>query len=445
MYNYFLAFAIACLPFMLILFLKPKINLRFIILTAFLMGLLVLLGVPVQISKLFLEISIGFLFIYSILSVSINEEKYRVPGLLIFTMYSVVVLLSFMINGSSYIETVLFYRHILISYLFLLAVTNINFNSKTFINTNKLIVTLFTLQIVTSIMKIFILGTSQESLIGTISYAEGALATVFPLFGIGLIISFFLFHKKKSLMLYVILIIGLLLIGFASGKRAIWIYTPLLFTSIFIIYIRVKNRISLEQLWKYSMIILFVVGLALYSGGRLIPTLNPENEVGGTFDIEYMIYYAHEYSTRTTGTGETFGRINTTKRVIEVVSQNKETMLFGFGPDAIERGENARERTSEFGVSYGLTGFSYTLLTTGFLGAILIPILYLFFCFKVMSNFKNMKRGYQKALAFGFIVSTSVFLIDFFTYSKSFLYSEVMYVTYFYLLGSLLNKSIQKL
>jgi nitrate reductase NapE component len=155
----------------------------------------------------------------------------------------------------------------------------------TFINLNKLFFSLLTIQILLSVVKILTLGL-QESVVGSLSYVGGGLATPLPVFGFILV----WMHKQgvitKKDWLY---ISSLLLIGFASYKRAIWFIMP---SVIFMFMYFVPKKISFTRLLYY----LPLIPLIFYAGVRLNPSLNKEGKIGGSFDLQYTLNYAQIYS-----------------------------------------------------------------------------------------------------------------------------------------------------
>src|SRR5690554_3310215 len=95
----YLIIIIVSIPYLLFLFLKPNINLTFIIILAFITGLLELIGLPSILVSLTLEGCIVLLFL-SIL-ITKNGAKFRHPGLTTFIIYTGIVIFSALINLSS--------------------------------------------------------------------------------------------------------------------------------------------------------------------------------------------------------------------------------------------------------------------------------------------------------------------------------------------------------
>jgi hypothetical protein len=158
-------------------------------------------------------------------------------------------------------------------------------NPALFINLNELFFSLLTIQILLSVVKILTLGL-QESVVGSLSNIGGGLATPLPVFGFILV----WMHKQgvftKKDWFYVFL---LLLIGFASYKRAIWFIMP---ATILMFMYFVPKKISFKRLLYYIPL----VPIIFYAGIRLNPTLNKEGKIGGSFDLKYTLDYVQSYS-----------------------------------------------------------------------------------------------------------------------------------------------------
>ncbi len=145
---------------------------------------------------------------------------------------------------------------------------------------------LFFIQILVTIAKLFLFSFNLiEGLVGTFTISGGAVGTTIPILAF---LVLFLYRQGKLSKWDWLYVIGLLAIGFATGKRAIWFIFPFVVVAC-LIYIKTI------QLNKYLILALFAVPIVYYFGARLIPSLNPENEVWGSFDLEYMLGYAEQY------------------------------------------------------------------------------------------------------------------------------------------------------
>ena len=142
------------------------------------------------------------------------------------------------------------------------------------------------MQILLSIIKMPLVGWQVEGLVGSFSVGGGAMGTTIPILWFIILWR----HKRGQFgkwdWLY---ILGLLLVGFTTGKRAVMFILPVVVAA-FLIYVP-KLRLQRTTI-AYAIIL---IPLLLYLGVRLTPTLIPEHQVWGSFDWEYAIGYAETY------------------------------------------------------------------------------------------------------------------------------------------------------
>ena len=142
------------------------------------------------------------------------------------------------------------------------------------------------MQILLSIVKIPLIGWQMEGLVGSFSIVGGAMGTTIPILWFIILWR----HKRGQFGKWDwIYILGLLLVGFTTGKRAVMFILPLVVAA-FMIYV---PKLKLRRSTIVSAIIL--VPLLFYLGVRLTPTLNPEHQIWGSFDWEYAMGYAETY------------------------------------------------------------------------------------------------------------------------------------------------------
>lgn len=142
------------------------------------------------------------------------------------------------------------------------------------------------MQIIISVFKMFAIGWQMEGLVGSFTIIGGAQGTVIPILWF---INLWYYRKGKFTNKDWLYILGLFLVGFTSGKRAVMFILPALVAA-FMIYVP-KLRLKSSTI---AMTIL-LVPLLLYLGVRLTPTLNPEHKIWGSFDWEYAMGYAETY------------------------------------------------------------------------------------------------------------------------------------------------------
>lgn len=142
------------------------------------------------------------------------------------------------------------------------------------------------MQIIISVFKMFAIGWQMEGLVGSFQITGGEMGTTIPILWF-----IILWHYRKGQFgkwdwIY---ILGLLLVGFTSGKRAVMFILPVVVAA-FMIYVP-KLRLKGSTI----AITILLVPLLLYLGVRLTPTLNPEHKIWGSFDWEYAMGYAETY------------------------------------------------------------------------------------------------------------------------------------------------------
>lgn len=178
-------------------------------------------------------------------------------------------------------------------------------------------------------------------------------------------------------------LVGLLMIGVATGKRAVIMLYPLLF--LFLSVFVCRQRFNM----RYVLMVVCMIPALLYVGVRLTPTLNPDGKVWGRFDLEHLIEYTKDYSggetiENTALTNQTVykyeGRLGAVKliwdKVINIDKYDTITLL-GEGVRQAYSSVDNREAYNAFGQRYGLnhrgdlTGIFFLYIAIGLVGVAL--------------------------------------------------------------------------
>ena len=141
------------------------------------------------------------------------------------------------------------------------------------------------LQIIISIFKLFIFRKQYEGLVGSFTISGGGVGTSFPIIGFYII---YIYRKGQLQKMDWWLIVGLFLLGWTTGKRAVWLLLPMI---IMLFFTYVKGI----RFNKYMALGLLAFPIMIYFGARLTPTLNPEHQVWGSFDLQHLWDYANTY------------------------------------------------------------------------------------------------------------------------------------------------------
>jgi hypothetical protein len=241
------------------------------------------------------------------------------------------------------------------------------------------------IQIGLALFKYLLIGII-ESVVGTISYQGGAMATSLPMLGF-----MYLWTKRNGKFDRKdwIFIAGLMFIGFVSIKRTIWFIMPILI-SLFMFYIP-GRKISP----RFLLFSILLVPLVFYAGVRLNPTLNRENKVGGSFDLDFTINYAKFYMY---GDGivdrdknKIYGRGGATTNLIgNLVEGNiSREGWFGYGLTKMYATNYEEFEELGFGLNHkgSATGIFQTLITNGYIGIFFL----LYFAYTIIAVTANKK------------------------------------------------------
>ncbi len=228
---------------------------------------------------------------------------------------------------------------------------------------------LIIIQVLLSIGKMIILGGFLEGWVGGMTgMSGGGSGTSFPLLGLmWLALKNGMKFSRKDRWLA----LGLLLIGFATGKRAVWIMFPALFVFLSVwVYPR-------HTLRRVAMLIV-VLPLVVYLAVRISPTFNPDNKVWGTFDLEYAVDYTVKYSSGideyNTTVQSGVGRLGAVAWMIDQFSGQGQDVLWGRGNEFIAYADSEDYFNEHY---YGgihsrgsITGVVNTFFTHGLVGVI---------------------------------------------------------------------------
>jgi hypothetical protein len=280
-----------------------QVLISILLIVSFSQGIFELCGIPLWVPKLIEESIALMVFLLAFLFRISHGKTFNVYGLISISGLLIVGIISGIINNIYHIAILLFFRGILVYYLFFLGVLNLEMTSDSVRRILSLMVILFVIQIPASWIKYFIVG-MDETWVGTVSYQGGELGLLVALFAGAFLISAFLYRKKLSYLIWIFLFF---IFGIINEKRATVFVFPVLLLFMFIHYNALSKQYGLPsrlhsifRLFSVRNVILLtaVFSITLYMGGRLLPDFNPENKVWGSFNIKHMYDYAVGYSFR---------------------------------------------------------------------------------------------------------------------------------------------------
>jgi hypothetical protein len=249
---------------------------------------------------------------------------------------------------------------------------------------NYLIFSLLIIQILLTILKFLTWG-FRESVVGSISFTGGAVASVLPILGF----IFIWFYRKGILSqkdwIFTIL---LMFISVVSMKRAVWFVLPAVIF-MFLYYVPKKK---VPRNWVYAIPI---IPIAFYFAVRLNPTFNREGTTMGSFDMRFILESAREYTFGSkTGIEKGQGRGGAVWLLFDNLLHKKlnEKSLFGYGLKDMYTTDYDQFDTLGFGLNHkgSATGVFQSYVSTGYIGVLFT----IFFAFSILRTIKDKRLRY---------------------------------------------------
>ena len=230
---------------------------------------------------------------------------------------------------------------------------------------------LIVVQILLSIAKMVVSGGYVEGWIGSMTGLEGGGAgTSFPLLGLmWLALKTDMRFKRADWLMA----LGLLIIGFAAGKRAVWFLFPVLFLVLTIVVYR-------HRVGRKIVTALLLTPIFFYLALRISPTFNPENKVWGSFDPEFAIGYIMDYTggmDKDNGSVEKgVGRLGAITWLWAQTDRTGDKIIYGRGNEYLTYGGSKNYTNASYldGIQSrgNITGIVNTFFSLGIIGVVLM-------------------------------------------------------------------------
>lgn len=394
------------------------------VLFTFSSGTIEILGIPKPLIRLLSESLVIILLIFSVMSNS-KKKVFRIPGFYALTGFIVFSLISTAISNTSLSLLFLFYRDYIFVFLLFYAMLNLRFTDHEIKLLLKLALLCVSVQIAANFIKYLVSGSIIEPYVGSMAVLGGSLTIIFALTGSAYAIVMYLDSKNTK---FLLLLLGFIAFSIIGGKRATVVYVPLLYLVLLIRH-QITHNIK-ATIWFKQIMLFIIIFLAIsYLSIRLMPSLNQEQIVWGTFNLDYALDYSERYVSTGAGAIDEIGRSAAPAYILKnTASDSFVNFFFGYGSGHLIK-SSLNPLISEFssqseitkvlyGVGYGArTAFLQLFLQVGICGVFLyLCIWYKFFRFaqRNLSKYDHEKSKSAYLTLFGFSL---VFLIDFFTYS----------------------------
>ena len=338
-----------------------------------------------------------------------------------FIMFSCSFFLSSVMNQNNVILILSQYGKFLSPFiLFFILKNQLEKKPEAFMKISILLLMLLTFQIFLSFIKLTTIGI-VETTVGSIVYLGGGPATIIPILGFIFIWMIRRGRLSKKDWYFIILLI---FIAFMSVKRSIWFVMPIIIL-LFLFYVP-KRKLPLRLAW-----ILPLLPILFYLGVRLNPTLNKEQKMWGSFDLDFVSNYAQKYTfgdANKIGSDKKLGqgRGGATMLLLTKLNNTENLTwqdLFGYGLEELVTKDYDNFNENKYGVNSkgAVTGFFNTYISFGFLGV----AIFLIYAFSLINYVKNKRIKY---------VIIGLFIWEYFFYIGMIFSTQAVCILFIYII-----------
>lgn len=406
-----------------------KLNKLFILLVIFIFqGTLQEFGLPTVIFKILSEGVLVIGMLPFLLKLQLKKDEVKL--LFVVGLYVIWAILSAVYNDQNFYYAFAYTRYTILGMMLFFVASRLKFNKDNCKYIFYALVGVAVLQIVASLVNSGFLSQAVERKVGTLGNTGGVLATVFTIF----IMPFFLYYylKVKNIY-YLILSLSTLIIGIASGKRAVIFYFLIL--SVITIFKSQKNKLNPFKVILPVVLILISVNIAILNVSSGV--------IDGVFEDFTGNYgeattYAIEYSTGLDTRSNATGRIGASQNIITNISDknNIDRLFFGYGPSTL-MGEMIFR---PFNIVYGIVGWGMDVISVG-LPALVIYCIIIYILWRRVKRIKTTNDMYFNALLIGTRMAFITWFIAHFTYSGIYVKGPIPVLIFMGLCGFLIGHS----
>ncbi|MEO1033012.1 MAG: hypothetical protein AAFX55_16530 [Bacteroidota bacterium] len=406
-----------------------KINKLFILLIPFFFqGTLQEIGLPPVIFKIFSEGVLVIGILPFLLKIKLKKDEVKI--LFAVGLYIMWAILSAVYNDQNFYYALAYTRYTILGIMLFFVASRLKFNKDNCKLIFYALAGIAVLQIVASLINSGFLSQSVERKVGTLGNTGGVLATIFTIF----IMPFFLFYYLKvKNMYYLLLSLSTLVIGIASGKRAVIFYFLIL--SIITIFKSQKNKLNPFKVVLPVVLILISVNIAILNVSSGV--------INGVFEDFTGNYgeattYAIEYSTGLDTRANATGRIGASQNIITNITdpENIDRLFFGYGPSTL-MGEMIFR---PFNIVYGIVGWGMDVISVG-LPSLIIYCIIIYMLWRRIRKIKTTNDVYFNTLVIGTRMAFITWFIAHFTYSGIFVKGPIPALLLMFLCGFLIGHS----
>jgi hypothetical protein len=212
------------------------------------------------------------------------------------------------------------------------------------------------------------------------------------------------------------LLLTFLLISQVGGKRGTLVYAPVVMATVYFLHVRLKG-VAVIRFSRGLVSLSLLILLSVYAFVRLNPYLNPDEEIGGRFDLTFALGFVLDYVDQGTNVYD-FSRAQALPYIFSYLfNQDAPTVLFGEGAGRLTRAnpevpEDMDAVTYYYGIRYGgRVGIIWVFLQIGVVGTLVFTALLL----RILRQILRFPAGSYHVPAMAGILL--VVVLDIYTYS----------------------------
>jgi hypothetical protein len=368
------------------------------------------------------------------------------PGFLLIWFYLGWSLSACLYNDEGAVRGLLYPRFLVASYLVFWAIWNSHFTRGQLLRINTVILTMLLVQVPASLFNWLVLSGKVEAIVGTMAYGTGGIATTLPMFAFGGMLALFLHYNKP---IFLVAGFSFFLVGYASGKLAVYYFVPLLLVLGLMLY---AVQEGLPSALRRSRVVVLCAACALpflvllLSGTHRAESL--QGETGLYKKIAAFVNYTQQTAIEDRS-WYTTTRLGTSRRVVEETFRREPSVfLFGQGTRVFQSmsGEADEGAYDKYGIIYGTVGWSHDALAVGWPAMFAHAAFYTYlFWLLLRQKDAGALDPCWKAIRLTEQLGFFVFVIVYFTYSIHFTVGGWLSSVYLYFLAVLLAPQYQEI
>ena len=379
-------------------------------------------------SRLFVEVLVALNLAWLALQRSIRIP----PNSIWFGLYALWAVLSGILVEHSPYSGFMYCRYTLYAYIMYLIGWNQPFAAHELRKITRVLIALFLAQVAASAFEVLIAQERVEWRVGTMLISSGELAALFPLMALGYAVSYYLLVRQTWWVLAAGLSFGL--VGYASGKRAVYFLIPATLLLTLILYYLLGRRAERVDGLRLAAHLAWIAVLTLPAFVYGIRNSQGINVAAGGSTMELLegaVMFAAAYDSGVDANDMATGRSSASVRVAESLRHERlVTVLFGWGPDSLTvRRQSAGDPapTDDLRITYGIVGWSRDTISIGVPGMLLYLIAY---CSVIKTAWRTLLERQMHAswiaVGLGTISGLVVLVLSYLTYGSVYMFNGVI-------------------